>query len=329
MTPSRRSLLSRLLRTSAFLGAALTVGLASAQSGKPIRLLVGFPPGGGSDAIARTLSEKLKDELGVPVVVENRPGAGGQIAAQALKAAAPDGTTLFITHDHTISILPQVVKNPGFDPVRDFAPVVGFATFVNAFAVSGGTPAKSFTEYVSWVKTAGSGKGAVGIPAPASTPEFLVKLIGQKYQLDLVSAPYRGSAPMMADMLGNQIGAGVASVQDFIENHKAGKVRVVGVLGTKRQAAMPDVPTFDEMGLKGFEDLPYYGIYAPTGTPQKFITDFSNAMAKVLAMPDVRDHLTAMGLTVGHMSPQQLATRQQAYTEAWAKIIKTSGFVAQ
>ena len=329
MTPSRRSLLSRLLRTSAFLGAALTVGLASAQSGKPIRLLVGFPPGGGSDAIARTLSEKLKDELGVPVVVENRPGAGGQIAAQALKAAAPDGTTLFITHDHTISILPQVVKNPGYDPVRDFAPVVGFATFVNAFAVSGGTPAKSFTEYVSWVKTAGSGKGAVGIPAPASTPEFLVKLIGQKYQLDLVSAPYRGSAPMMADMLGNQIGAGVASVQDFIENHKAGKVRVVGVLGTKRQAAMPDVPTFDEMGLKGFEDLPYYGIYAPTGTPQKFITDFSNAMAKVLAMPDVRDHLTAMGLTVGHMSPQQLATRQQAYTEAWAKIIKTSGFVAQ
>ena len=329
MTPSRRSLLSRLLRTSAFLGAALTVGLASAQSGKPIRLLVGFPPGGGSDAIARTLSEKLKDELGVPVVVENRPGAGGQIAAQALKASAPDGTTLFITHDHTISILPQVVKNPGYDPVRDFVPVVGFATFVNAFAVSGGTPAKSFTDYVDWVKTAGGGKGAVGIPAPASTPEFLVKLIGQKYQLDLVSAPYRGSAPMMADMLGNQIGAGVASVQDFIENHKAGKVRVVGVLGTKRQAAMPDVPTFDEMGLKGFEDLPYYGIYAPTGTPQKFIIDFSNAMAKVVAMPDVRGHLTAMGLTVGHMSPPQLATRQQAYTEAWAKIIKTSGFVAQ
>ena len=329
MTPSRRSLLSRLLRTSAFLGAALTVGLASAQSAKPIRLLVGFPPGGGSDAIARTLSEKLKDELGVPVVVENRPGAGGQIAAQALKAAVPDGTTLFITHDHTISILPQVVKNAGFDPVRDFVPVGGFATFVNAFAVSGGTPAKSFGDYVNWVRTAGQGKGAVGIPAPASTPEFLVKLIGQKYQIDLVSAPYRGSAPMMADMLGNQIGAGVASVQDFIENHKAGKVRVVGVLGTKRQAAMPDVPTFDEMGLKGFEDLPYYGIYAPAGTPQKFVVDFSNALAKVVAMPEVHSQLTTMGLTVGYMTPQQLTTRQNAYTQAWSRIIKTSGFVAQ
>ena len=326
---SRRSLLARLLRTSLFAGAAFAMGLASAQTPKSIRILVGFPAGGGSDVIARALSDKLKDQLGVPVVVENRPGAGGQIAAQTLKAAAADGATLFLTHDHTISILPQVVKNPGFDPAHDFVPVAGFATFVNAFAVSGGTPAKSFTDYVNWVKTAGGGKGGVGIPAPASTPEFLVKLIGQKYQLDLVSAPYRGSAPMIADMLGNQIGAGVGSVQDFIENHKAGKVRVVGVLGTQRQAAMPDVPTFDEMGLKGFEDLPYYGIYAPVGTPQKFINDFSNALAKVVAQPEVREHLTAMGLTVGHMSPAQFAAREKAYTEAWTKIIKTSGFVAQ
>lgn len=329
MTTSRRSLLSRFLRTSAFLGAAMAVGIASAQSAKPVRVLVGFPPGGGTDAIARALGDKLKDELGVPVVVENRPGAGGQIAAQALKAAAPDGTTVFLTHDHTISILPQVVKNPGFEPARDFIAVGGFATFVNAFAVSGGTPAKSFTEYVNWVKSSGGGKGAVGIPAPASTPEFLVKLLGQKYQLDLVSLPYRGSAPMIADMLGNQTNAGVASVQDFIENHKAGKLRVVGVLGTKRQAAMPDVPTFDEMGLKGFEDLPYYGFYAPAGTPAKFVTDFSNALAKVVAIPSVREQLTAMGLTVEYMSPQQLAKREQSYTEAWTKIIKSSGFVAQ
>ena len=175
----------------------------------------------------------------------------------------------------------------------------------------------------------GAKRGSIGIPAPASTPEFLVRLLGEHYKLDLVAAPYRGSAPMLADMLGNQIPAGIASVQDFMENHKAGKVRVVGVLGTKRQASMPDVPTFDEMGLKGFEDLPYYGIYAPTGTPQKFITDFSNALAKVVAQPDVREHLTAMGLTVGYMSPQQLATREKAYTEAWTRIIKTSGFVAQ
>jgi tripartite-type tricarboxylate transporter receptor subunit TctC len=210
-----------------------------------------------------------------------------------------------------ITILPMVTKNPGFAPATDFMPVAGFATFVNAFAVSGGTPAKSFNEYVNWVRTQGNGKGSVGVPAPASTPEFLVKVIGEKYKLDLVAAPYRGSAPMMADMLGNQIAAGVASVPDFIENHKAGKVRVVGVLGDKRQAAMPDVPTFAELGLAGFEDMPYYGIFAPAGTPKATVDQFSAAVAKAIAMPEVREKLTAMGLTVGYMTPQQLAAREQ------------------
>ncbi|MFO1193849.1 MAG: Bug family tripartite tricarboxylate transporter substrate binding protein [Rhodoferax sp.] len=312
------------------LGALLAAsGLgAQAQSG-PIKLLVGFPPGGGTDAIARTLADKLKDQLGMPVVVENKAGAGGQLAAQALKAAAPDGMTLFLTHDHAISILPQVVKNPGFEPTRDFVAVAGFATFVNALAVSGGTPAKSVNEYVAWVKGSGAGKGTVGIPAPASTPEFLVKVVGQKYGLDLQAAPYRGSAPMMADMLGNQIAAGIGSVPDFIEMHKAGKIRVVGVLGGARQATLPDVPTFAELGLSGFEDMPYYGIYAPAGTPKAFIDKFADAMSKVLAMPDVRERLTAMGLTVGYMTPQQLTSREQAYTQVWTRLIKASGFQAQ
>src|SRR5690606_24523254 len=121
------------------------------------------------------------------------------IAAQALKGAPADGSTLFLTHDHTISILPQVVKNPGFDPARDFVAAGGFATFVNCLAVSPGTPAASFAEYVDWVRRQQGGKSAVGIPAPASTPEFLVRLLGQRYQLDLVAAPYRGSAPMIGD----------------------------------------------------------------------------------------------------------------------------------
>jgi len=325
MTFSRRGWLSRFSRTALVLGASLAFSAAQADSGKTVKLLVGFPPGGGTDAIARILAERLKDELGTAVVVDNRPGAGGQIAAQALKAAPADGTTYFLSHDHTITILPLVMKNPGYDPARDFVPVAGFATFVNAFAVSGGTPAKSFKEYVSWVQSQGS-KGAVGIPAPASTPEFLVKLVGEKFKLDLVAAPYRGSAPMMADMLGNQIGAGVASVPDFIENHKAGKVRVVAVLGDKRQAAMPEVPTFTELGLTGFGDLPYYGIFAPAGTPKAALDHFAAALAKVIAQPDVHERLTAMGLTVGFMSAPQLASREHAYSQAWARIIKTSGF---
>ena len=320
--------LSRVLRHTLALSALLLAGLAQAQTGT-IKLLVGFPPGGGTDAMARILAEKLKDQLGSPVIVENRAGAGGQIAAQALKTAPADGTTYFLSHDHTISILPLVVKNPGFDSDKDFVAVAGFATFVNALAVSGGTPAKTMSEYVAWLRSQGGGKGTVGVPAPASVPEFLVKLIGEKYKLDLQAVPYRGSAPMMADMLGNQINAGVASIPDFIENHKAGKIRVVAVLGGARQAILPDVPTFAELGLAGFEDVPYYGIFAPAGTPQATIDKFSAAVAKVIAMPDVHERLTAMGLTVGYMTQQQLASREHAYSQTWKKIIQASGFKAQ
>ncbi|MDP1686839.1 Bug family tripartite tricarboxylate transporter substrate binding protein [Hydrogenophaga sp.] len=304
----------------------LSFGLAQAQS--TTRILVGFPPGGGTDAIARILGERLKDELGHAVIVDNKPGAGGQIAAQALKASAADGNTLFLSHDHSITILPMVMKTPGYEPAKDFVPVAGFATFVNAFAVSGGTPATGFKAYVDGVKAAG-GKGTVGIPAPASVPQFLVQVIAKQNGLDLVAAPYRGSAPMMADMLGNQIPAGVASIPDFIENHKAGKLRVVAVMGTQRQAAMPEVPTFAELGLKGFEDVPYYGLFAPAGTPKATLDRIAQAVQKAIAQPDVRDKLTAMGLSVGFMTGEQLGAREQAYGKVWAKIIQESGFQPQ
>lgn len=304
-------------------------GFAQAQQGTPIKLLVGFPAGAGSDAIARTLAEKLKDQLGAPVVVENRAGAGGQIAAQALKAAAPDGHTLFLSHDHSISILPQVVKNAGFNPATDFVPVAGFATFANVLAVSGGTPAKNLDEYLKWVRTQRGGNDTIGVPAPASIPEFLVKMIGAKYKIDVQSAPYRGSAPMTADMLGNQISAGIASVPDFIENHRAGKVRIVATIGSKRQALLPQVPTFTELGFANLEDLPYYGVFAPVGTPQPVIDRFGDALAKVLAMPDVKQKLTTMGLTVAYEPQGQFAGRVRTYTQTWQGIIKASGFTPQ
>ena len=321
---------SRRRFTATLLASTVVAAAPSAWAANepPIHVLVGFPAGGGSDVIARLLAERLEKELGRSVLVENRPGAGGQIAAQLLKAAKPDGTTVFLSHDHTISILPQVVKKPGYAPHEDFTPLGGFATFVNGLAVSPGTPAKSLAEYVQWVKSQG-GKGSVGIPAPASTPEFLVQLIGKRYGLDLTPVPYKGSAPMMADMLGNQIPAGVGSVQDFIEYQRAGKLQMIGVLGGQRQAAMPDVPTLAELGFKGLEDTPFYGIWAPKGTPTTFINGFSQALDKVVAMPDVRKSLTDMGLTVGYMSPQQLDKRERAYTQVWSRIIKDSGFQPQ
>lgn len=308
--------------------ALLAAGLSHAET-PTIKIMVGFPPGGGTDAIARVLADKLKDQLGANVIVDNKAGAGGQIAAQALKAAPADGTVLFLSHDHTISILPLTMKNPGFDPANDFVPVAGFATFVNGLALSGGTPARNLKDYLAWVRENVKARGTVGVPAPASTPEFLVKVIGQKNGLDLQAAPYRGSAPMMGDMLGNQIAAGVGSVPDFIENHKAGKIRMVAVIGPKRQAILPDVPTFGELGMSGFDDVPYYGLFAPKGTPKATLDRYSDALAKVIALPEVHERLTAMGLTVGHMSSEQLARREHAYSQSWARIIKASGFQAQ
>lgn len=319
--------LRRLLRALAALPAAAAAPRLRAQ-GRTVRLLVGFPPGGGTDAIARVLADKLKDELSASVVVDNRAGAGGQIAAQELKRAVPDGNTLFLSHDHTISILPLVLRNAGFEPARDFVPVAGIATFVNAFAVSGGTAARSFNDYVAWVKAQG-GKSTVGIPAPASVPQFLVQVIGATWKLDLAAAPYRGSAPMMGDMIGNQIPAGVGSVPDFIENHKAGRLRVVAVLGGQRQSALPEVPTFSELGLRGFEDVPYYGLFAPAGTPRATVEATAAAVARVIALPEVRERLSAMGLTVQFMSPAQLAQRERAYAGIWAEIIRKSGFQPQ
>ncbi|MFN9744477.1 MAG: Bug family tripartite tricarboxylate transporter substrate binding protein [Betaproteobacteria bacterium] len=323
MNPTRRHL------AAAAAAAALGLPAIARAQGRTLRILVGFPPGGGTDAIARLLGEALKAELGATVVVENRAGAGGQLAAQALKAAAPDGNTVFISHDHTISILPLVSKTPGFEPAKDFVPVGGFASFVNAFAVSPGTPARTMDEYVAWVRGSGGGKGTVGVPAPASTPEFLVKVLGGRYQLDLVPVPYRGSAPMMGDMLGNQIAAGVGSVPDFIENHRAGRLRVLAVLGRARQAALPEVPSFGEMGLTGFDDLPYYGFWAPAGTPAAAVDGFAQALARAANRPEVRERLGQLGLAVDVMSPPQLAAREQAYTRNWAEIIKRSGFQPQ
>lgn len=291
--------------------------------------MVGFPAGGGTDAIARVIGEQLSKTLGNPVIIENRAGAGGQIAAQALKTAPADGSVLFLSHDHTISILPLIQKTPGFDPAKDFVPVAGFASFANGIALSGYLNETSLDQFIQSVRTQYQGKAAIGVPAPQSVPEFLVKVLATQYKLDLIAVPYKGSAPMIADMLGKQIPAGVASVPDFIEFQKAGKVRMVAVMGTQRQATLPATPTFAELGIKGFEDLPYYGIFAPKGTPTVTLERYSDALKKVLEIPDVQKRLVGLGLTVDFMSSQRLAERERAYSKNWARIITESGFMPQ
>lgn len=327
---TRRRLVLGLGAASASLLGAPWAGLAPlhAQTAGQPRILVGFPAGGGTDAIARILADKLREDLGGAVLVENRPGAGGQLAAQALKGAAPDGMTVMLSHDHTVSIIPLTIKNPGFDPARDFVSVAGMGTFVNCLAVSGRSGIGSFNDYLNSVRSAG-GKGAMAVPAPASLPEFGVKALAARFKLDLVPLPYRGSAPMITDMLGGQVNAGIGSIPDFIDHHKAGRLKVVAVMGGRRDRTLPDVPTFAELGVTGFEEMPYYGLFAPTGTPRAALDRWSSALARVIALPEVQERLTAMGITVGHMSGEQLTQRERTYAQAWGQVIRASGFVPQ
>ena len=298
---------------------------APIAGGKPVHILIGFPPGGGTDTVARLLADKLAVQLGQPVVVDNRPGAGGQIAAQLLKNARPDGLTLFFSHDHTISILPLVVRQPGFDPVKDFTQVAGVASFANTFAVSAATPASSLDEYMAWARQQDGRGSSVGIPAPASVPDSSSRCFRRNM------APICCPCPTVAPRpwLGNQISAGIGSVPEFIENHRAGKLRVLATLGPQRQKTLPEVPTFAELGLRGFEDLPYYGFFAPKGTPQDALDALSEAIRRVMADPGVQDRLDRIGLTPGYMSAAQLTARARAYERTWSRIIRESGFQPQ
>ena len=206
---------------------ALTLAHGPALADGPtVKILVGFPAGGSSDAIARHLAQGLQQELGRNVVVENKPGAGGQIAAQTLKGAKPDGTTLFLSNSHTVAMIPLTLNNPGFDTAKDFTPVAMVAVNPDVFVVNTqviGNPSAGMKEFAAWVK-ANPGKGNVGVPAPASAPDFAVGVVAKALGLDLKSAPYRGDAPIVQDVMAGQIPAGIGSVGAMSPPAKAGKL---------------------------------------------------------------------------------------------------------
>ena len=323
------------MRISTFLALALTAlaaGVGPAEAGypeRPISIIVPLPPGGPADTVARVIGQKLQERLGQPVTIDNKPGALGLIGAEVGARARPDGyTVVMVSSGLAIQIATQP-KTVHFDFRKDLAPLTYAVKVPMVVAAGPATPFRTMEELVAQGKSK-PGSLSIGVsPGLGGTAHLTLERMRIGLGFDVVPVPYKGSAPMMGDMLGNQIAAGVGSVPDFIENHKGGRIRVVAVLGTQRQAALPDVPTFAELGLAGFEDLPYYGIFAPAGTPKAVTDRFGEALAKVLAMTDVRNRLSAMGLAVGYMPQAQLASREQAYTKTWAAIIKASGFQPQ
>lgn len=318
MPHSRRHLLQTLAAwTAAGLGPS-----ALARPAKPLRILLGFPPGGATHGVARLLQEGLSARLGQPVQLDIRPGAGGMNAALALKSAVPDGHTLLFSHDHTISIVPLLAPQFGFSPEQDVAPVAGIGHFANGLALAANTPAHSWREYLYWLRSEHDSHGVIGVPAALSVPNFLVRWMGKQFGLELEVVPYRGGAPLLSDLAGGLLAAGLGSVPDFIEAQRAGKIRFIAVQGGPRQAALPGVPTLTELGIPTVASMPFYGFYAPHGTSSATLAPFTRALAQLLQDSEVHTRLSARGLNVQFMSAAQLRALERAHRKAWRTIIE-------
>ena len=309
-------------RFACALAAALLSTSASAQQGT-IKFLVGFPAGASLDAMTRLVAEKMQASLGQPVIVENRPGAAGQIAMSAVKAAAPDGTLLVMTPLVTVVTAPHIQPLP-YDPFKDFAPVAHAADFLFAFAMGPATPAKDLKSYVGLVKQDAK-YGNYASAATGSLPHFFSLLFAEKAGLTMTHIGYKGTAQAMTDLLGGQIAAFMGTVSDVAPQHKAGKIVAVATSGAARSKHLPEVPTFKELGYD-IQGAGWYAAYAPAGTPAPVIDRLSKAIIAAINAPDVRQRLDNYGMEPTGLPPAELARIHKRDYDQWGPVIKASGF---
>jgi tripartite-type tricarboxylate transporter receptor subunit TctC len=302
---------------------AIALALPAAAQERTVKFLVGFPAGASLDTMTRLIADRMRVTLGHPVVVENRPGAAGQIAMTAVKNAAPDGLTLVMTPLVTVVTAPHVQALP-YDPFADFAPVSHAADFLFAFGAGPATPAKDLKEYVALVKQ--DAKYAnYSSAAPGSLPHFFSLLFAEKAGLKMNHIGYKGSAQAMTDLLGGQIAAFMGVTSDLAPQHRAGKLRVLATSGPKRARDLPDVPTFRELGY-AIEGAGWYAAYAPAKTPKDTVDRLSAAIAEAIRFPEVNQKLVAMGLEPTGTGAADLARIHRADYEKWGPVIKASGF---
>ena len=322
MTPTRiarRGLLA--------LGCALALG-AQAQSDKPIRILVGFPPGGASDAIARVLADRLPAGLKQPVVVENRPGIGGRLAAQAVKNAAPDGLTYMVAPNATFVFqhLTYPVEVLGYDMNKDFTSVARINAYPMAMVVSASTGVKNAKDYLAWRKTA-AGQPTFGTAGLGGDTHFNGLQFGKAAGMPMEVVPYRGNGPLVIDMVGGQILAGNMVAGDALAQVKAGKLNFVGVFARQRSALLPDVPTMTEQGYDTGGDDAWMGMWGPARLARPELERMQAALRQILSQPDVKELMLTRFLQVADYQPGSEVDRQLAAELAhWGPIIKASGF---
>jgi tripartite-type tricarboxylate transporter receptor subunit TctC len=307
--------------------AATAPSLAHAQA-RPVRILVPLPAGSTSDVVARLLADSIRDGLGRPVVIENRPGATGRIAVDAFRAAAPDGGTLLFAPIAVPVINPLVFKELRYDPARDFAPVAQVSIYEFALAVAASHPARNVAEFVAWAK-ADPARAMFGTPGAGSLPHFVGVMLGRAAGTDLVHVAYKGVATVEAELVGGQIAAGISATSDFIPLHRTGRLRILATSGERRSTLLQEVPTFREQGFASVVASGWHGVYAPTGTPPAVIEQLSGAIVAALRAPETRAKLVAFGLEPTGTTPRALAEIMAADAARWAPVIKASGFTAE
>lgn len=316
-----------LLQGLALASAALAAPAVLAQNDRPLRVLVGFQAGVSIDVVTRIVADKLKDELKRPIVVDNKPGAGGRLAAELLKAAPADGNTVMVTPVVVPVLAPLVFSKLPYDPVADFTPITRLCDFGFALAVGPQVPAKNLKEYVAWLK-ANPQKASFGSPAPGSLPHFFGEMIGTGIGVDMVHAPFNGGAALQTAVMGNHVPAGIDVVMEWQQNARAGKVTVLATSGAARSKVFPDVPTFREQGYPDIVGQGWFAMYAPARTPAAEVEAVNRAVNKVLAMPEVRERFASLGLDAGGGSPADLSRTMQEDTRRWGPVVKRTGFRA-
>lgn len=311
------------------LAALFVAAPTQAQIGgdQPTRIIFPFAAGGSGDALARLLAEHMRVALNQPVIVENRTGAQGRIAVQAVKAAAPDGKMLLLTPVAPMSVYQHVYKSLGYDPIADFAPVSQVATFDFAIAVGPQVPAKSVKELVEWVK-ANPAQGSYGTPGAGALPHFFAVSFARAAGLDLRHVGYRGSAAALIDLVAGQLPIVVTTTSDLLEQHRAGRVRVLATSDKARSPFLPDIPTFKEAGYD-IVGSGWYGVFAPAKTPADVVERLSKTMAEAVQAKAIKERLLASGLVPTGTSPAELARIQKADSALWEPAVKASGFTPE
>lgn len=304
------------------LGALSLAGAAMAQAwpAKPVTLLVPFPPGGSTDAIARMLSVKLQEKLGGSFVVDNRGGAGGTIGTVAVKRAPADGYTVLVTSLGPLVIGPHLMKNIGYDPTKDLDYISVAVQAPNVLVVPAASPHKTMAEVLAFMK-AHPDKMSFGTSGNGSSDHITAELFWQQTGTSGLHIPYKGGGPVMTDLLGNQVDASFMNINTALPQIKAGKLRALGITSARRSPVQPEVPTLDELGIKGVQVYSWQAVAAPKGIPADVKAKLHGAVVAALNAPDVKPKLLEQGFEIVANTPEQFTAFQTAEFERWKKVI--------